>query len=348
MAVVKANAYGHGLDVTAPVIATEADAFGVYEVAEALRLRELGVTQPIHLLGAVGPREFDGALAARATLAVWDTGGWARDLFAAARRRDATVNVQLKIDSGLSRLGVNTAAQVHALRDAYSAAPEIRLTGAYSHIAAAEELDSRFTLDQLDAFCAAVPAGTVPERHIAASAAAMVWPQTRLDMIRTGIAMYGLWPSPAIEHRMRDRLQLRPALRWLTQLVAIREVAADTPVGYGATYRPPVATRVGILPIGYAEGLPRVLSNSGEVLIDGARCPIIGRICMNMTFVDLGPAPQAQAGDTVTLIGRDGDGVIGADDIAHLAQTINYEIVARLPASVPRRLVCDAPDAAQL
>jgi alanine racemase len=219
--------------------------------------------------------------------------------------------------------------------------PEFDLAGVFSHLAAAEELDSTFTHEQLERFARAtsdVPARV--ERHIAATAAAMLWPETRLASVRAGIGIYGLWPSPETERVMRERgFELEPALEWRTEIVLVHDVPAHTPVGYGCAYHTKRPSRIGVLPIGYAEGLPRNAGEGASVLAGGRRCRIVGRVCMNMAFVDLTGVPGAVAGSTVTLIGRDGAATMGADEFAAACGTIAYEIVARLPAGVPRRYV---------
>jgi alanine racemase len=183
-----------------------------------------------------------------------------------------------------------------------------------------------------------------PIRHIAASAAAMLWPHTHMDMVRFGIALYGLWPS----RQTRDALgtaapQLRPALAYRSKLVATRTIAAGASVGYGGSFHAPREMRIGVVPAGYADGVPRALSNRGAYAVDGALCPIVGRVAMNMTEIDLTGAPNARPGSVVTLIGRDGEVTVGADDWAAWADTINYEIVTRLPSELPRTHVEDGP-----
>ena len=335
MAVVKANAYGHGLELIAPAIADLVDAYGVYEVSEATALRALGLQHPIHVLGAVAPHEFAAALEADVVFPCWDHGGWRADLIQACRRHDQRAKVQIKVDSGLTRLGVKPSAAQAFLAELRMIS-ELEVTGAYSHLASAEELDSRYTYEQLANFDTAIPPGSVPQRHLAASAAAMLWPRLRLDMVRVGIALYGIWPSVGSRTRLQSTTTLHPVLSWQSHLVSVHEVAAETPIGYGSTYRPGTDTRIGIMPIGYAEGLPRSLSNDGTVIVDGVLCPIVGRICMNMTFIDVGAAPHAHVGSPVTLIGSDGGAELHADDIAARADTISYEIVARLPEKIPR------------
>jgi len=230
------------------------------------------------------------------------------------------------------------ATRAPAILAGYATTPGIALDGVFSHLAAAEELDSTYTHEQLDRFTAATRAvAPAVERHIAATAAAMLWPETRLDSVRAGVGIYGLWPSPETERVMRARgFALEPALAWRTQLVIVHDVPAHAPVGYGCAYHTKRPSRIGVIPIGYAEGLPRNAGDRGHVLIGGVRCRLVGRVCMNMAFVDCTDAPQARAGATVTLIGSDGDAYIGADELAAAVGTIAYEIVARLPASIPR------------
>jgi alanine racemase len=156
-------------------------------------------------------------------------------------------------------------------------------------------------------------------------------------MVRIGVALYGLWPSAQTRTAMNGaQFGLEPALSMQSTLVAVRSVEAGAPIGYGGSYHAPKRTRIGIVPLGYADGIPRLLSNRGAFLVGGKRCPIVGRVCMNMTMIDLAAAPHAKPGDDVTLLGRQGEAEIGADDWAAWAETINYEIVARLPAELPR------------
>ena len=337
-AVVKANAYGHGIAEVARALEDRVERFCVYELAEAVALREAGIRAPILIMGPIESSDLDLAHASNAAITLWDTGTYARRVASVARRRNKNFAVHVKIETGVSRIGLSPEAAPSAF-DAYARSPELTIEGAYSHLAAAEELDSDFTLVQLARFQEAVKSAPPGVRHIAASAAAMLWPQTRLDMVRVGIALYGLWPSPETQARLGDAIPLRPALRWTTRLVSVRDVPAETSVGYGRTYRTTSNARIGVLPIGYAEGIPRAVSNRGAVLIDGKRCPIVGRVCMNMTMVDVTSVTSATPGLQVTLIGRDGDAILSAEDWANWAGTIDYEIVARLPHHTPRGFV---------
>jgi alanine racemase len=339
--VVKANAYGHGLAPVARALAGVVDLLCVYRVEEGLDIREAGIQAPVLVLGPVPPAALADAHAAGLAITLWDTGSYRADVARAARAASAPMRVHAKIDSGTTRLGL-------AARDAavaiggYLDDPALALDGVFTHLAAAEELESGFTLAQLERFegalrplDAALRARGVL-RHAAASAAAMLFPHLRLDLVRVGIATYGLWPSPETRAALAHPLLLEPALSWRTHLAVVREVPAGTSVGYGCTYHTERPSRIGVLPIGYAEGIPRAVSNRGAVLVAGVRVPIVGRVCMNMTFVDVTDVPAAMPGATVTLIGDDGAATLSADDWASWAQTIGYEIVARLPAEIPR------------
>ena len=203
------------------------------------------------------------------------------------------------MNTDLNRLGFEPHELVDAVEDIIRL-PEIAIAGIFSHLASAEELDSPYTMRQLDAFERALVRAKPlldrqslrPVRHIAASAAAMMWSQTRLDMARFGIALYGLWPSHQTREAMRATpLDLRPALRYHSQIVVTRTIAAGASVGYGGSFHAPRDMRVGVVPAGYADGVPRALSNRGAFAVDGAICPIVGRVAMNMTEIDLSAAP---------------------------------------------------------
>lgn len=341
--VIKANAYGHGLIEVGRALDGRVARLAVYELDEARALREAGVTSPIHVLGPVPAAKLADAHAANIELTIWNGGAYLTDAATIARRAGAPFRVHAKIDTGVARLGMSAGDAPERLAR-YAADPALELAGVFSHLAAAEELDSTFTHEQLAAFATAtrdVPASV--ERHIAATAAAMLWPETRLDSVRAGIGIYGLWPSPETERIMRERgFELRPALSWQTELVLIRDVAAHTPVGYGCSFHTKRPSRIGVIPIGYAEGLSRNAGDRGHVLIDGHACRLVGRVCMNMAFVDCTDAPGAVPGNTVTLIGSDGMASIGADDLATATGTIAYETVARLPANIPRTYLVPA------
>ncbi len=342
--VVKSNAYGHGLVEAARSIEPFAVKLCVYSIEEAVELRDAHIQSSIFVMGPIESADLDEALARDLEIALWDTGGYLRAVGSAASRCYKRAQVHVKINTGVARLGLEPQDAPDAIED-YVRIPELQIAGVFSHLAAAEELDSPFTAQQLERFNrvlhGAEPVlharGIQPIRHIAASAAAMLWPQTRLDMVRIGVALYGLWPSPQTRVAMNGaQLPLEPALSFVSSLVAVRNVDAGTPIGYGSTYHVPRATRIGVVPLGYADGIPRLLSNRGAFLVGGRRCAIVGRVCMNMTMIDLGAGSSAKPGERVTLLGSDGEAHVGPDDWAEWADTINYEIVTRLPAELPR------------
>ncbi|MEA2687946.1 MAG: alanine racemase [Candidatus Eremiobacteraeota bacterium] len=336
-AVVKANAYGHGLVPVARALAPHAARLCVYALEEAVALRDAGIDVQIHVLGPIPPADLEVAHAANVQITLWDDDLYARQVASVARRRRRGFAVHAKIDTGVVRLGL-AADEAPAVLARYAATPEYELAGAFTHLAAAEEIDSTFTLEQLARFLLATQ-NLAPgvERHAAATAAAILWPETRLDAVRCGIGLYGIWPSAESETLMRERgLALEPALAWRTRIVALHEIDAGATVGYGRTWRAERRSRIATLPIGYAEGLPRSAGNAAQALVRGTRVAVIGRVCMNMAFVDVTSVPGVTAGDAVTLIGADGGERITAEELAAVCGTIGYELVARLPAHVPR------------
>jgi alanine racemase len=339
-AVVKANAYGHGIVEVARAVAPHAARLCVYAVEEAVALRDAGIDAPIHVLGPIPPADLDIAHASNVQITLWDDELYARQVASVARRRKRNFAIHAKIDTGVVRLGIESH-EAPAVLERYAATPEYDLVGAFTHLAAAEEIDSTFTLEQLARLLRATEhLDARVERHAAATAAAILWPETRLGAARCGIGLYGIWPSAESEALMRARgLTLEPALSWRPRIVALHDIEADTTVGYGRTWRAARRSRIATLPIGYAEGLPRNAGNSAHALVRGVRVPLIGRVCMDMAFADVTDVPGAEPGDAVTLVGADGDERITAEELAAACGTIGYEIVARLPAHVPRRYV---------
>ncbi len=343
--VVKSNAYGHGLVETALAIEGLAARICVFRLDEAIELRGGGVTAPILVLGPIPIEALDAAIAVRVEIALWDVRGYAMAVASVARKRGKRMPVHVKIDTGVRRFGLRVEDAPDAIEE-YLKHPEIEIVGIFSHLAAAEELDSPFTTVQSERFEKVLAQvrpllaqhHVEPIAHIAASAAGMLWPETRLDMVRFGIALYGLWPSPLTREAMEGRgLTLQPALSYRSTLVAERAVRAGEPIGYGCSHHAARDMRVGVVPLGYADGIPRALSNIGAFAVGGERASIVGRICMNVTLLDITHVSEAHAGSTVTLIGRDGDAEVTADDWAAWAETINYEVVARLPRELPRQ-----------
>ncbi|SEA57048.1 alanine racemase [Leifsonia sp. 21MFCrub1.1] len=336
MAVVKADAYGHGaVECARAALAGGADWLGVAEIAEGLALREAGITAPV--LAWLHDPEEDFADAVRADL---DLGVSSRSQLEAAAAAVASparpAVVQLKIETGLSRNGIPESeweAVVARARE-LEVAGLIRVRGIFSHLSNASPDDDRAAIAVFErALDRASAAGLQPElRHIAASAAALSLPESRFDLVRLGIAVYGLSPfgrASAVE------LGLRPAMTLRGRVAAVRRVPAGKGVSYDYTYRTEKETTLVLVPLGYAEGIPRHASNRGPVSIGGRTFRISGRVAMDQFVVDVGDLEVA-VGDEVVLFGDPATGVPGADDWAEAADTINYEIVTRLGGRLRR------------
>ncbi len=331
MAVVKADAYGHGLLPVARA-AREAGAaeLGVADLDEALALRAGGVEGPILCWLHSGTADFAAAAAARVDLGV----STLAQLEAAAA---AGATVQIKTDSGLSRNGA-TSAQLPALLEAAVAAVRsgrVRVRGVFSHLANTSEDEDRAQLavfrQQLDSVRAA---GLDPEvAHLSATAGALSRPEARLDLVRVGIGMYGLSPFAGVP---AADLGLRPAMRLSAEVVSVKSVPAGSGVSYGFDYRTRDATRLALVAIGYADGVPRQASNAGPVVIGDGRFRVAGRVAMDQFVVDVGDA-RVRAGERAVLFGDPARGEPSADEWADAAGTINYEIVTRIGPRVQRR-----------
>lgn len=334
MAVLKADAYGHGAVTLAPIaLQSGADAIGVSSIEEGLSLREAGVTAPILLLGGVYPLEnFALALGARLTPTVASLES-AQHLAAIAEVTGQPASFHLKIDTGMGRLGVSPAG-ARTVLSWVATQPNLRIAGIYSHFASADS-DPEFTAQQLRDFLTVRDmARTLGFKdavfHIANSAGAMSAVDSRLDMVRPGIALYGAPPvmvpkGPA----------LRPVLTWRTKIVFLKRVSPGTTISYGRRFRADREIEVATLPVGYADGIPRAAFGRAQVLIKGVRRPILGVVTMDHVMVDVTGA-DVDVGDDVVLIGRQGDGEITVEDWASWADTISYEIFCGISKRVPR------------
>jgi len=335
-AVVKADGYGHGaIAVSETALDAGATWLGVALVEEGAVLRKAGIEAPILLLSQ--PREADLLAAVRYDLriSVYTMAG-VDAVAAAASKVGAVANLHLKVDTGMNRVGARPADAV-SLAAAIAAQPSLRLEAVWTHCAVADEPGNPFTDLQLDRFDAVVAdlsaAGLRPPlRHVANSAAAIDHPRARLELVRSGIAIYGIPPSPALA----DRVALRPALSLRAELAMVKRVAAGEGVSYGLRHRFERDTTVATVPIGYADGVPRRLSlMGGEVLVGGRRRPLVGVVTMDQLMVDCGD-DDVDVGDEVVLIGEQGDERVTADEWAERLDTIAYEIVCGIGPRVPR------------
>lgn len=334
-AVVKSNAYGHGMLLVASAIQRQVDWFCVVNLDEALELRKNGIKKPILVLSYY----FDNlelAIKNNISLVVYSL-DQAKKISAAAKKIHKTGKIHFKLDTGTSRLGVREGEALKIIKE-IKKYRNIKIEGIFSHFAASEE-NQKFTELQLKRFNEFIDSvetrlgASISIKHFACSAAALVRPDSHFNMIRLGISLYGLWPSAQakkITLKKYPKFNLRPALTWKTQIIQIKNLPAKTCVGYGCAYKTSRPTKIAVISVGYNEGYDRHLSNKGEVLIGGVKCPIRGRVCMNLTIVDITKAKNVKVGDEVVLIGRQGKQEITAEDLADIIGTINYEVVTRI------------------
>ena len=344
MAVVKADAYGHGaVPVSKAALEAGATWLGVAVPEEAVPLRAAGITSRILVLGPIAPDQADLVVALDLDQTVCDP-SLAEAVDRVARARGRVISLHLKVDTGMHRVGIRPQ-QVQSVAERIAALRSVRLVGLMTHLAAAEAEDPAFAREQLARFAEAerglAAAGVrVSVRHAANSAALIFLPEARLDLVRPGIMLYGCHPRGRQRH---IEPLLTPALRLRTVISHIQQVARGDSVSYGRTFVAPRDLCVATLPVGYADGYGRLLSNQGHVLIRGLRVPIVGRVCMDMTMVDATRASGARVGDEVVLIGRQGAEEITADDVAELQGTISYEVLCRIGPRVPRIYLPSSP-----
>ncbi|QDB80192.1 alanine racemase [Georgenia wutianyii] len=341
MAVVKADAYGHGLlPVARTALAAGATWLGVAQLGEALGLRAAGVTEPLLTwIYAPGAPLTD---AVAAGIDVSAAAPWAlEELAAAAVRAGRPARVHLKADTGMGRGGARPEAWDGLVDHAARLAAEgtLDVVGVWSHLARGDEPEASTTAEQVAAFRAALAvvsrAGLHPAvRHLAASSGTLFHPETHFDLVRPGIALYGLSPAPDVASPVD--LGLRAAMRLEADVILTKDVPVGTRVGYGHTYATPEAGRLALLPLGYGDGIPRHAGSTGPVQLAGRRARIAGRVSMDQIVVDLGPGADVAPGDVAVLFGDARDGVPTAEDWAAAAGTIGYEIVTRLGTRVPR------------
>ncbi len=349
-AVVKANAYGHGIKEMVTVCREEGIMhFAVDAIAEAEEVRALaGSEATIFLIGEQMPDEYERVICAHAIQTV-STPEEIAALGTVAKQLGIPVQITFEIETGLYRLGAQERA-VHAMvRALQQWKGWVFVQSIASHFASSEDTTAQWeTKHQNTIFCDAIrwiseQGIHAPYTHIACSAAALLEPHMQHSLIRAGIMLYGLWPSPDARRQGtlgKRNIQLTPALSWKTHLVHMQDIAPGSAVGYGGTFKANRPMRIGVLPVGYYDGLDRKAGSQGFVVVRGARCPIVGRICMNMCMVDIGGAPAGtKVGDVVTLIGRDGLGTVTADEWAQSWGTIHYEVVTRISQHLPRMLV---------
>lgn len=334
IAVVKANGYGHGdVEVAKKALASGATMLAVALFEEALKLREANIDAPILVFGKVAPQDTPIAAEQDITLTFFQK-EWLREVKQLSFPRP--LKLHMKWDTGMGRIGLRTEEELRELADELQGLQQIDLTGIYTHFATADELDAAYFEKQYARFNDLLTVfhslWSEPSAiHIGNSAASIRFPEQMHHYIRFGISMYGLYPSGAVRHE--DRIDLQPAFSLHSRLTHVKKVAPAESISYGATYTSTDYEWIGTIPIGYADGWIRRLQDM-DVLIDGKRMPIVGRICMDMTMIRLDK--EYSTGTKVTLIGKQGNETIEVDEIAEKLETITYEIPCMISSRVPR------------
>lgn len=336
MAVVKANAYGHGMVAMArEAVAWGVDYLAVARVDEGLALRAAGIDAPTLVFEVVPQELLPGAVGAALDLTAVSV-EQARMVGEAALQGGKKARVHVKVDTGMGRLGMGYAAAASNV-ETIAGLPGLELTGVYSHFATAEETDQSFARMQIVRFTMVVQelarrGVAVPLRHMAGSGAIMTFPEAQFDMVRPGIMLYGYAPRRG----MPGGEKLVPVLSLVSHISMLKRVEPNTSISYGRRYVARTHTRIATVPIGYGDGYSRLLTGRAEVLIHGKRFPVAGTICMDHLMVDLGNVDAITAGEAVTLIGREGDLAVTAWDIAEKLGTIPYEVTCMIAERVPR------------
>lgn len=346
MAVVKANAYGHGLRKVAQVLATRIDWFGVNSFDEGMILRRMKIQQPILVMGLIPLSALKEAIENDLSFVVFDL-ETAKKACQEAKKLSQKAKVHLKVETGTNRLGLR-GKELIKIAKFCSQQKEIKLEGIYTHYANVEDtLDPGFAQEQLKRLKDEVrllknEGIKIPMKHTACTAAAILFKETHFNFVRLGLGLYGLWSSRetkvfALEKEIK--IKLKPALTWKTRIAQVKEIKKGETVGYGRTFTTKRITKIAILPVGYWDGYDRKLSNQGRVLIKGRFAPVIGRVCMNMIMVDVTDIPRVKIEDEVVLLGKQGREEITAEEIAQKIGTINYEVVTRINPLLPRKVV---------
>jgi alanine racemase len=338
MAVVKADGYGHGaVEIAKTTIQMGADYLAVALLDEAITLREAGITDPILVLGYTPSRSIKEAITQSITLTVFDH-EILDEVILQSSILQKKASIHLKVDTGMSRIGVTTNEDALLLASKAIAAEYVHLEGIFTHFSNADSEDSSYTEGQYEKFQSVLAFLEenhihIPLRHCCNSAATMKFPKMHLDMVRVGVALYGLYPDSTLK---KLPFQLKQAMSFKSRIAAIKKVAPSQPISYGCTWKPSSESMIATLPLGYADGLSRLLSSRGKVLVHGQKANIAGRVCMDQSMIDITDIPGCTVGDEVVIFGENHSSFQSVDEIAELMGTINYEVVCLIGKRVPR------------
>ena len=342
MAIVKADAYGHGA-VSCARIAVESGAanyLGAGVIEEGIELRVNGLNAPILILGSIFPDEAEDLV--RHNLAtILCTQPLAQALSKEAEKQDKTVSVHIKVDTGMNRLGISPE-NLPALLDQVRNLKNLKIEAVSTHFSSADDEDLSVTQAQLEKFQTALTilqkeGVHTPIVHCANTSALFKFPESHFNMVRPGLILYGVLPSPSLRPVIdQGENPFQPVMQWKSQIILLKPIAKNQPVSYSGSFTTQRDSLIATLPIGYADGLHRMLSNKMDVLIRGRRAPQVGNICMDMILIDVTDIPDVQAGDEVVIFGRQGDEMISVEELAVKGKTIPYEILCSVSKRVPR------------
>lgn len=348
LATVKANAYGHGISEVSEILIREgADWLGVHSIDEGILLRKKKMRCPILVLGYVSNEDLAQAIENDLRLTVYNRETIER-LAGLAPRAGKKIKLHMKVETGTHRQGIPENDLLSFVKNIQEH-PGLILEGVSSHFANIEDTTdhsyARYQLENFNRICRKLEENEIgiPIKHIACTAATILFPETYFDMARIGIGLYGLWPSRetylSCILQNRKPIQLKPVLSWKTRIAQVKKIPKGAYVGYGGTFRTTRETWLAVLPLGYFDGYSRAFSNASFVIIKGQRAPVRGRVAMNFTMADVTDIPDVRVEDEVVLLGKDGSESITADDLAALAGSIHYEIVTRINPLIPRIVV---------
>lgn len=338
MAVVKADGYGHGaVPAARAAVEAGADYLAVAILDEAIELREAGITEPILVLGYTPIRSIRQAIIAGVDLTVFSEDVLNEIIFQ-SEVFQKTVSIHLKIDTGMTRIGVQTREEALDLAIKALMSPFVTLKGIFTHFANADSEDPSYTLQQFERFRSFISfindhGISIPLKHCCNTAGTLNFPEMHLDMVRVGIGLYGLYPDISLK---KHPISLMQAMTLKTKIAGLKKAAKSQPVSYGCTFTPSSERVIATLPIGYADGLSRHLSNCGQFLLQGQKVLVAGRVCMDQTMIDVTNVPFCQQGDEVIIFGGNDNAFQSIDEIALLMGTINYEVVCLIGKRVPR------------
>lgn len=342
LAVIKADAYGHGAIEVAHALHDMVDFFAVAFIDEAVELRQAGIDKPILILGYTDPVDYELLIRYDVRPAMYDVEN-AQALSDIAVKEGTKAKIHIKVDTGMGRIGFSCDEDGVRNIEAISRMPGVEIEGIFTHYAKADELDKTAANGQLEKFRwinrqLEERNIHIPVRHISNSAGIMEMDNSDFDMVRSGIVTYGLYPSEEVDKSIAE---LRPAMSLTSKVIFVKDVKAGTGIGYGWSYIPDHDIKVATVSAGYADGYPRAQSNVGRVIIHGQYAPIIGRVCMDQFMVDVSHINGVKVRDDVILIGRDGDKAITVEEVAEPANSFNYELICNISRRVPRAYISE-------